>query len=356
MRREFPLSDLASGASAETNPVDGGESPAEPLLHVLAGLLAQSFAFSLRVLPGFIVYPFANMIAVFLFVSSIRHDRRVEKKGRGMSRNQKIAFRSQWTPRLGRKLRWGWARHVAHTVVDFARFPRLTADNIRRFVNLDEAEGLRAAISDGGGAICATGHIGMWELTCFGPGAIGLPVNGVARPLPIRSLDRLIQGLRECRGARVLPKWGVLFPLRKALQRGELVGLVVDEEVRENPVFAPFLGTAAATNPVPAILHLRTRRPLLVIGCHRQKGWRPRYRFHLWDTIPYASTGDVRRDVQRVTEAMNDGLSRAIEAYPEQWLWGARRFGTRPEGEELAGDGLPPRSGRSPEFRMDDLT
>lgn len=314
------------------------------------GLVVRAFVKALQVLPGFVVYPFADALALILFVSSWRHDRRVEKKGRGMVRNQKIALRELWTPSVGRRLRWGWARHVAHTIVDFARLPRLNAKNIRRFVNLDEAEKLRQAIRDGGGAICATGHMGMWELTCFGPGVIGLPVNGVARPLPIESLDQIVQELRECRGARVLKKWGVLFPLRKALARGELVGLVVDEEVRDQPLFVPFLGTPAATSRVPALLHLRTRRPLLVIGCHRQRGWRPRYRFHVWASIPYRSSGDAEQDVLRVTTEMNDALSRGIEAYPEQWLWGARRFLTRPEGEKPGPDGLPPRAGRPPRF------
>lgn len=339
-----------------SDPVSAPEHPTTPtaerttLGERVVGFFALAFVKALQVLPGFVVYPFAEALAVLLFVTSWRHDRRVEKKGRGMVRNQKIALREHWTPSVSRRLRWGWARHVAHTIVDFARFPRLNADNIRRFVNLDEAEKLRQAIQDGGGAICATGHMGMWELTCFGPGVIGLPVNGVARPLPIASLDRIVQDLRECRGARVLKKWGVLFPLRKALARGELVGLVVDEEVRDHPLFVPFLGTPAATSRVPALLHLRTKRPLLVIGCHRLRGWRPRYRFHVWARISYRSSGDAEQDVLRVTTEMNDALSRGIEAYPEQWLWGARRFLTRPEGETPEPDGLPPRAGRPPRF------
>ncbi len=40
--------------------------------------------------------------------------------------------------------------------------------------------------------------------------------------------------------------------------------------------------------------------------------------------------------------AINEALSSAILSRPEQWLWGSRRFFTRPPGEVPGPDGLPP--------------
>lgn len=124
--------------------------------------------------------------------------------------------------------------------------------------------------------------------------------------------------LRSSAGTRVLAKWGILLPLKRALDRGEMVGLLTDEDARERQLFVPFLGTLAATTPSVAFLQR-------VTGA----------------TIVVASVNRVGREV---TAQVSAALSRAIHAHPEQWLWGSRRFLTRPPGEQPGPDGLPPRA------------
>jgi lauroyl/myristoyl acyltransferase len=68
---------------------------------------------------------------------------------------------------------------------------------------------------------------------------------------------------------------------------------------------------------------------------------RARYRFRVWRVIRPVP-GDADEERRRVVREMNQGLSEAILAAPAQWLWGSRRFHTRPAGERPGPDGLPP--------------
>jgi lauroyl/myristoyl acyltransferase len=53
---------------------------------------------------------------------------------------------------------------------------------------------------------------------------------------------------------------------------------------------------------------------------------------------------DEQADLEDVTAAINRALTASVFAYPEQWLWGSRRFLTRPPDEMTGPDGLPPRA------------
>ena len=88
------------------------------------------------------------------------------------------------------------------------------------------------------------------------------------------------------------------------------------------------------------MLHLASGLPMAVISMHRVA--RARYRFHVWDVIRHQASGDRQADVHAILSRMNEALSRSIEAYPEQWFWGGRRYRERPAGEVPGPDGLPP--------------
>ena len=118
------------------------------------------------------------------------------------------------------------------------------------------------------------------------------------------------------------------------------MGLLADEDAPRRPVFAPFLGTLAATRPTPALLQRASGAPIAVVSCARTG--RGRYCLRTWAVLRPRKHDDPDADLQAVTADVNAALSRGILAHPEQWLWGSRRFLTRPPGERPTPDGLPP--------------
>ena len=81
-----------------------------------------------------------------------------------------------------------------------------------------------------------------------------------------------------------------------------------------------------------------------VVSC--QRIGRERFRFHVWRVIAPPRPGREAAELRAVTAEINAALSEAILQRPAQWLWGSRRFLTRPEGEALEVDGLPPPAAR----------
>ncbi|MEM7263297.1 MAG: lysophospholipid acyltransferase family protein [Planctomycetota bacterium] len=338
--------------SAESNPNDpgvakerrtrAGASRERWWHHLVAYALLFVFWF-FRVLPSFVAFAIADLLAVFLVIFTWFHERRVGPKGRGMFRNQQIVFREAWSPRLGRRLLWRWARHMTSLLVVFARLPKIQPDSFEKYVNVDEIPKL-FGLDRTDGLIMVTGHMGVWEMTGHLAAVYDLDVHSVARPLGIPAVDHVINRNRGTAGQRIIAKDGALRKIRRALANGCAVGLVADEMNPQNPVFVPFLGTKAAMNPTAAKIHLATRAPILIGTVHLVSRRGPRFRLHLWEAIEWREHEDPDAAVMEISERINHAYSRAVLSYPEQWLWGSRRFQVRPPEEALGPDGLPPRA------------
>jgi KDO2-lipid IV(A) lauroyltransferase len=290
-------------------------------------------------LPEPIIYRGADLLAAPIAFYASRHERRVALEGRGIVRNQRIAWRRGFTTERSRSHLQAWARHLAWLLIDVLRMPGLTPTNLERSVDVREYARIRDLVGEGRGVICVTGHIGVWELCSYAGALLGFPVHVVARPLSAPLLERALARVRSGSGQRVIQQQHALLRLVRALRRGETVGLLLDEDESRDPVFAPFLGTEAATNPAAAELQRQTGAPIAVVSCARVG--RARYRFRVWRIIR-PQPGDDDSERRRVVREMNQGLSEAILDAPSQWLWGARRFHTRPPGERPGPDGLPP--------------
>ena len=290
-------------------------------------------------LPRGPAYALADALAPLVALALRRRERRVGPLGRGVRRNLRIAFRHDLDAASERRHERAYARHLARLAVEFCRLPH-AGDALDAELAPEDLECLRRLRDRGRGLLLVTGHIGVWEGCPRVASALGEPLAIVVRPLPGPALEAAVRDVRRCAGQRLIDQRGALWPVVRALRRGELVGVLADEDVSERPIFAPFLGTPAATTPAPAFLQRLTGAPIAVVACHRVA--RGRLRLRVWDVIESQPTGDREKDLERVTRRMNAALSRAIRAEPAQWLWGSRRFATRPPGERPGPDGLPP--------------
>lgn len=316
-------------------------APRERLHHrLLAGCLSAVFGTVLR-LPGPLAYRLADLLAVPWALWWWRHDRR-GRRSRGYWRNRRIVCRPGGPlPRLPRRHLWRWARHMTWLLVDFCRLRRITAANVTERVDTAELGVLRQLMAEGRGVIVATGHVGMWDVAGHAAGLLGVPLTSVYRPSPVPAIDRAIARMRGGTGQDLLLRKGAIWPLKKALGEGRMLGLLVDGGGKGSRTFAPFLGTPAACTPTPALLHLATGAPIVVLSCPRVG--RERFALRIWEVIrDWPAGADRDADLLAITARVNDGLTRAVLAHPEQWFWQGNRFRHRPPGEVPGPDGLPP--------------
>jgi len=304
------------------------------------GLAARA----LERMPARLAYALADAAGPGLAAWGLAHELRAGRLGRGARRNLRIAYRESLDSGEAWRLLARHGRHLAHLGVDFCRMPRLDATRLEGHVDVGALAVLRELLAEGRGLICVSGHVGVWELLGHAASVLGLPVTVVVRRLGAAPVEALVARIRSSGGQRCVSQRGALWALRKALLRGEVAGLLADEGERRRPLFAPFLGTFAATSPAAAFLQGKSGAPIAVVSCERIA--RERYAIHLWRVIRPPSRGEGERGLAAVAAEINAALGEAILARPDQWLWGSRRFATRPPGEVAGADGLPPRAPR----------
>lgn len=308
----------------------------------VAGLAAVIWA--VGALPASFAYAIGDLLAVPWFVYWSLRDRR-GRRSSGYWRNVRIGFRpgSQLGAERPQRHLWRWSRHIAWIAIDFCRMSRITRDNLDQHCDLTEYDRVQSLYDEGNGVIFATGHVGVWDVSGYCAGLLGLPITSVFRPSPLPALNRLIERLRTTTGQRVVARKKVMWTLKKTLAQKQVIGLLADGGGKHSAVVAPFLGTAARTVATPALLQLSTGAPIAVVAVLRTG--RMRYRLRVFDVIrsgEHAPSGDRERDLIAITTRVNQALGQGLVEAPEQWFWQSRRFRHRPPGEQPQPDGLPP--------------
>ena len=184
-----------------------------------------------------------------------------------------------------------------------------------------------------GGCIFVTPHIGNWELLPHVSAVVGIPLVVVARPLDNVYLERLVYQKRTDTGQVIIPKKNALMMLHKMLQQGKSIGLLPDQSIRQG-IPVTFFGRKASTTPVPAILSIMYRKPIVVVACCRKANG---YSFEgvvsepLWPK----NFESEKEEIFRLTEAMNQTMEGIIRKYPEQYFWTHNRWKTYRNAREL---------------------
>lgn len=246
-------------------------------------------------------------------------------------RNVDVACGGRPSPGTLARFEAAYYRHLGLLVIEFLRQPLVTAATLPDHVEGDGFARVLRIVAEGNGAICVAGHAGLWELAGHGGACAGGKLISVAKLSDHPGLDAWVGSIREAGGNKIQDVRGSMWPMKKALDRGEVVGINIDQEVREGAVHVPFFGVLAATSTAPALLHRRTGAPIAVITVHRVG--RFRYRAELFDEIRHPKTDDADADVKAITARINRAMEAAIRRHPEQWLWSHRRWRRRPPDE-----------------------
>lgn len=216
---------------------------------------------------------------------------------------------------------------IARLVVSFARFPRVTPDNVQELIRYEGLENFQHAHSLGKGVLVATGHLGNWELSAFAHAYLTAPMHIVVRPIDNARIDALVEHRRELSGNRAIAKKDAARGILRALAAGDAVGVLIDQNTTpDQGVFIDFFGVKACAGS--AFVKLAHHSGAAVVpGYALWSDKEERYVLHFEPAVEM--TGEVIEDTQRV----HARLEAAIRKHPEQWLWIHRRWKTRPPGE-----------------------
>ncbi len=173
--------------------------------------------------------------------------------------------------------------------------------------------------------ICA--HFGNWEAAGQGVTiSSGIPLLSVMRPFDNPKIGEYINSRREGHTHEVVAKKGAIRPLLVALKKGYSIAMMADQNAGENEgIVVDFFGHPARTHSSPALLHLKTGVPILVLMPRRVSD-DFKFEFILSDPIMHTPSEDKEKDIREITQKFTSEIEKTIRLYPEQWLWAHRRW------------------------------
>ena len=221
-------------------------------------------------------------------------------------------------------------RNLGRNAVDVLRMRKLDSATMDRLISHQGLSYLEEAYGRGEGVLAVSGHIGNFELLGTFLAMRGFRVTVVATTLHDERLDALLQENRSLGGLTVVPRSHATSAVLRALRRGEVVGLLVDQDTRVPGVFVEFFNKPAFTPIGPVVIAGRTGAPIVPMGIHRLED-----DTHLVTVRPPIDVEKrpSERSIVAVTQRYTSELEVLIRRAPAQWVWMHERWKTKPPGE-----------------------
>ncbi len=246
--------------------------------------------------------------------------------------NLRLAF-PEWTGSQRKDVTRKMVRNLGWMAAGFARFPRLTKENIGELVILEGHENFLEGQRRGNGVLYLTGHIGAWELSSFAHALYGYPLHYMARPLDNKRLDALVNEYRCASGNKPIFKNESARVMLKILKDSGTLGILADQNtLPAEGVFVDFFGKLACTTTGLARVALHTGAAVVPGYAYWDENIQ-KYRLRFEPPVELTRSGDTERDVFENTQRFAKVIEEIIRKHPDQWVWVHKRWKTRPTGE-----------------------
>lgn len=235
------------------------------------------------------------------------------RRRRQAEENLKLAF-----PEMGEVERAELVKrvyeHFGRVVPDFLTIGSRGPGFIDEMTSSEGLEHLDEALAEGKGVLLLGAHMGNWERGLAWMGRNNYKISVIYRSANDEGTDRLIRGLRESHGIQAIPRGDALTGMVEALKRGEIVGLLADQNADD--AFVPFFGKPAGTVLGPGVIQARLKCPVIPFTCLDQGDGR--FVFKFFPRLEPAKGASRGEGLMRV---FHEWLEERIRETPEQWLW-----------------------------------
>ncbi len=229
-----------------------------------------------RALPEKLAYWFGLRIADSFYRRNAKGRKAVAQNIRRIYEAQGITPAETVCDGMARKT----FQYFGKYLVDFFRFARLTPEEVRQRISIQNRHYLEECRGNGKGVLMVTAHFGNWELGGAVMTALGVPLNALVLPARLEKLNRMFQALREKRGIRLIPVGHSVSSIIRCLRNDEFVAVLGDRDFTNKDDRVPFFGKPARLPRGPAWLAMKTGAPILPTFLLRQVDDTFLLRFH----------------------------------------------------------------------------
>ena len=285
------------------------------MLDLILFIIYKFFKFLVFITPKFLVKPFLDGFANFIYYINIEH-KRYAKANLDLVYKDTISESEKYT------IIKGSYKNIIYNLYDFIENQTLDIDGFNDKIKINNEDIILKAIKDKRKIILITAHYGNWE---YGSSFIPLrylPTTMVGRPMNNKYLNKELNDTRTRNNTKMITTKEAGRGLVKALRQGRLVGLVIDQHNRTG-IEVEFLGQKVLQADSPSRLALKFDAVIIPMFFTMQSFGK--YTADVYPAIePKEYTGDDA--IQKMTQKQADIMSEHILKKPEQWLWQHKRF------------------------------
>lgn len=211
---------------------------------------------------------------------------------------------------------------------EMAGLKHYTNDELKNRVRVEGIEHLQNALALKKGAIIVSGHFGVWELMPPWLALNGFAVNVVVRRQNNPFVDAWFEEMRQRHGAVTTDSGFGIREILRALRKGALLALMVDQDNGKQGIFVKFFNKWASAPTGPAQISLKTGAPIVPMAIYPD--YRGRHLMKISPPIFPEAYENTVAGQQQLTAAFTRILEDVIRSQPEHWFWLHRRWKTQP--------------------------
>jgi KDO2-lipid IV(A) lauroyltransferase len=293
------------------------------LRRLLALILVKALILTARLLPR------RAGLKLFSALGRLAFSAYRKERDRAMS-NVSLAFPGI-DPLIVRALARGSFESLGRNALDAIRLASSSGEKVLELCTMSGEDHLKRSYESGRGIIGLTGHIGCWELLGAYLSRKGYKINVIARDLRDDRMNDILVSTRRRHGIVSIPRGASAVAGYKALKKGEILGMLLDQDIDVDGVMVPFFGVPAHTARGAALFALRSGADIVPMAIHMQPDGSHSITVRPPLEIPPDDLGEEWR-IDELTASCSKAIEELIRIYPQQWVWFHDRWKRHLEG------------------------
>jgi Kdo2-lipid IVA lauroyltransferase/acyltransferase len=259
----------------------------------------------------------------------------LDRRGRNVAlSNLEVAFGDRFSPRERKRIVRQSFQHFARTMLDLFWSPRLSLENLSRYIELQNLEETARGTGPERSVMVACYHYSNFEWLSLTCAFLDLRGTIISEEFKNSLLDPIFKKIREQSGHELIPRQRGIVRLYKVLRRKGRTALLVDLTVPagRDAVAIDCLGLKTSVTAAHAWLHRQTGVPIVPAHCEPLPSGRYRLVFH-----PKIEKTQEMTD-QQIAQTCWDSFEPYLRKNPAPWLWMYKHWRYRPA---VAGERYP---------------
>ncbi len=217
-------------------------------------------------------------------------------------------------------------RNLIYNIVSFIKREDQTKERLLKNIAFENEEIVYDLLKKGKKIIFITAHYGVWEMI---PPALttkfGFDLSIVGRELDAKSLQPILQNARERFNVKLINRRGAMRGMIKALSRGDMLGLLVDQSIRKDlSQDVTFFGRTVTHTPAASILAKKFHASIVPLFITTEDF--KNFTIKFYTPIEPNETLSYEDDIKRLTQAQADIVESVIKEKRDEWFWSHKRF------------------------------